>query len=135
MSDLGDSICGMSNDEVLFNLNHSKEFRLGGDGIAREVEDPVPVSRYLIAVMWNKKYGEPFRYSMRSHSEHGPDVSAIAKSFGGGGHPHAAAFSSEGCPMRYLLKRVRSLYPMRCVLKRTRLLYPESILFQLPMLN
>ena len=99
MSDLGDSICGMSNDEVLFNLNHSKEFRLGGDGIAKEVKDPVPVSRYLIAVMWTKQYGKKFSYSMRSHSEHGPDVSAIAKSFvDGGGHSHAARFLSERAP-------------------------------------
>jgi oligoribonuclease NrnB/cAMP/cGMP phosphodiesterase (DHH superfamily) len=43
----------------------------------------------VAACYWDTKEGRVF--SLRS-TENGPDVSAIAKQYGGGGHPHAAGF-------------------------------------------
>lgn len=40
--------------------------------------------------------GEMYRYSLRSAKD-GPDVSEIARVFGGGGHKHAAGFSHVDC--------------------------------------
>jgi oligoribonuclease NrnB/cAMP/cGMP phosphodiesterase (DHH superfamily) len=46
------------------------------------------------AVGWFQTADGVFHYSLRSALD-GSDVSAIAKSFGGGGHPHAAGFESR----------------------------------------
>jgi len=56
-----------------------------------------------VAVIWNKSVGEPFSVSLRSHDELGPDVTIIAKEFGGGGHAHAAAFRLALLPEAVLL--------------------------------
>jgi hypothetical protein len=46
---------------------------------------------HLFCIIWHDRDGRRF-YSMRSR-EDGADVGAIAASFGGGGHTHAAGFS------------------------------------------
>lgn len=46
-------------------------------------------------IIWHQTKDGSFRYSLRSHSKHGMDVSEIAAVFGGGGHEHAAAFNSD----------------------------------------
>lgn len=43
-------------------------------------------------IIWHDRDGRRY-YSMRSREEGGTDVGAIAASFGGGGHTHAAGFS------------------------------------------
>jgi nanoRNase/pAp phosphatase (c-di-AMP/oligoRNAs hydrolase) len=44
-------------------------------------------------VGWSQRADGLFTYSLRS-AEGGLDVSVIAKRHGGGGHPHAAGFTS-----------------------------------------
>ena len=48
-------------------------------------------AEHPFCVMWHDRDGRRY-YSMRSR-EDGADVGAIAASFGGGGHTHAAGFS------------------------------------------
>jgi hypothetical protein len=48
-------------------------------------------AEHPFCVMWHDRDGRRY-YSMRSR-ENGTDVGAIATSFGGGGHTHAAGFS------------------------------------------
>ncbi|HJR75758.1 MAG TPA: phosphohydrolase [Nitrospiraceae bacterium] len=48
-------------------------------------------SSYPFCIIWHDRNGRRY-YSMRSRQE-GADVGAIASSFGGGGHTHAAGFS------------------------------------------
>lgn len=69
-----------------------------GDSIC--TDDP----EHTVAVIWNKKGQEPCSVSLRSHSKVGPDVSKIAKEFGGGGHVHAAAFRiDDGFPFDFFM--------------------------------
>ena len=46
---------------------------------------------YPFVIIWHDRDGRRY-FSLRSH-EDGPDVEAIAKQYGGGGHTHAAGFS------------------------------------------
>lgn len=46
------------------------------------------------AIVWRQRSDGIFTYSLRS-DEQGLDVSTIASSFGGGGHKHASAFTSN----------------------------------------
>lgn len=50
-----------------------------------------------VAVLWWQKPAGGFVYSLRS-AEDGPDVSRIARVRGGGGHTHAAGFTSDRPP-------------------------------------
>jgi oligoribonuclease NrnB/cAMP/cGMP phosphodiesterase (DHH superfamily) len=50
------------------------------------------------AVGWFQRDDGKFQYSLRSRGESGIDVSAIAKSLGGGGHRNAAGFVHEQGP-------------------------------------
>lgn len=55
-----------------------------------------------INVVLRQKGGKPFwQYSLRSMDD-GPDVSEIAKAYGGGGHAHAAGFVSDRDPISFL---------------------------------
>jgi uncharacterized protein len=54
-------------------------------------------SRIVLGWHWDGARGD-FYCSLRS-AESGPDVSAIAKIFGGGGHKHAAGFRMAKCPV------------------------------------
>ncbi len=49
-----------------------------------------------VAVVWHLD-GETYRCELRS-TEDGPDVSAIAEIYGGGGHAHAAGFGTSELP-------------------------------------
>jgi hypothetical protein len=51
----------------------------------------------ILGWSWDGERGD-FYCSLRSRDD-GPDVSAIAREFGGGGHEHAAGFRSERCPV------------------------------------
>jgi len=51
-----------------------------------------------VVLLWTKQIGEPYIYSLRSNSENGPNVSTIAKIYGGGGHIHASGFKSDLSP-------------------------------------
>lgn len=51
-----------------------------------------------VAVIWNKSVASGYSVSLRSHNTLGPDVERIAKSHGGGGHVHAAAFRTNMLP-------------------------------------
>ncbi len=55
--------------------------------------------KHPFAVMWRMTKDGNFAYSLRSDKEKGIDVAAIAQKFGGGGHKHAAGFSSNAPPM------------------------------------
>jgi oligoribonuclease NrnB/cAMP/cGMP phosphodiesterase (DHH superfamily) len=48
---------------------------------------------------------DAYYFSMRSDQEHGPDVSAMCKVHGGGGHKNAAGFELPGPEARELIKR------------------------------
>jgi len=56
------------------------------------------LSETTIAVIWNKQVTGPFFISLRSNDTHGPNVEAIAREFGGGGHIHAAGMRSQIAP-------------------------------------
>ena len=47
--------------------------------------------KYLVAIGWWQRKDGQFQYGLRSPKD-GPDVSEIAKKYGGGGHQHASGF-------------------------------------------
>ena len=57
-----------------------------------------------VALIWSKRVGDPYSCSLRS-ADSGPDVAQIAQHFGGGGHPHAAAFRMTEAPETLLEKK------------------------------
>lgn len=60
-----------------------------------DVGDYLSTKNPECAILFWKKSNDEYIYSLRSHSESGPNVAEIAKKFGGGGHIHAAGFKWE----------------------------------------
>jgi hypothetical protein len=68
-------------------------------GLGSDIGNAVAAKFGGVAVVWRRE-GARFRYSLRSVPSIGPDVTALAQLFGGGGHQHAA-----GCQaLRQLLR-------------------------------
>lgn len=65
-----------------------------------DVGDYVAQDPGEVAVLWSKSVGEPFSVSLRSGAL-GPNVATLAQHFGGGGHPHAAAFRTNVLPEEF----------------------------------
>lgn len=53
----------------------------------------------MFSVIWSQSADGKYRYSLRSDSKIGVDVSEIAKRYGGGGHKNAAGFVSSDPPV------------------------------------
>lgn len=51
-----------------------------------------------VAVIWTKQPAGPFYVSLRSNDAVGPDVEAVAREMGGGGHKHAAGLRLDRPP-------------------------------------
>ncbi len=85
----------MSKTLVLYHASCRDGFCAGSarGPSARPTSSSALCQGHPFAVGWSQRADGLFTYSLRS-AEGGLDVSVIAKRHGGGGHPHAAGFTS-----------------------------------------
>ncbi|MCA9671615.1 MAG: hypothetical protein KC503_38720 [Myxococcales bacterium] len=73
------------------------------------------------SVMWLQEPDGRIKLSLRSEKDGGADVSAIAKAFpGGGGHPNAAGFTTDGLPFAVLSGGKAPTAPSKAAIARIR---------------
>lgn len=98
---LGEAILAKMGQYVAEVSKNARMIDLAGYRVPAVNASPVDVSELLdvlaagrpFAVGWSVRFDGLFQYSLRSEAG-GVDVSSVARSFGGGGHEHAAGFVS-----------------------------------------